>query len=1372
MLFRRRTAAPEAGPLGPVRSGLDALVAVERSLDSRLFVASGDLAGVASVAAGSAADAVARAFAAAATGRRAAAFATTTGFSDALPTIEQAVARRVPFVVYAVADGPWDPALAAGLAGAVVLAVPDVRDVIAVAVAARRAAEEALLPVVCIADASLIAHAACDLPEPADLSGLLQTTLDTPDPVQKIVFGERRPAVPAWLDADHPMGLGARLSGHDAAAAVAARRLLLDVEIAGLVDRALSLTSTACGRSLAAVVALGDERSSATLVTAGPAPAPASAGRAWRTVQCVRLFPFPVEAVAARVGRSAAALLLPADPAAVPARFAAAVGQASGRPLRIGALKTGFEPDLSADFEAVATQLAAGTLPDPFFPSTWRTTDRPGLPEPERLEQRLKATRPGFDRALVRGSEPRETAPYVVFGGPLLGSLAEHEAAPSLGTGGTPVRTWRARPSHGPDTVAIALGDAARHPTYGRASALVLESAAELDRLGLHDLLGRGTEVVVPDPERISAEAVVRIRRAGARLRRVEWPGPGEARPHALERPLALLSAAPGASGPAFAETARRLVARLVQAGLVGDRVADDLLSRLDGVSVQDAAFPTSEPPEPLPPSVLEGIGISPESPDDPVRFWRTVGFAHASGRASELIPDPYRAIGALPARAGWAPTGSGTPPALPSLVAERCTGCVDCFAACPQGAIEVAAFAFDEALDAAFAALERTGSAAFNLSRLRKPLAQEAHKLFRGDLLNQFPSVPAVFAEALERTLVRAGADEAKRSELQSEFASLTPLLPGIPLARTRGWMTAAEETAKGSGRAFTLAVDPDRCSACGLCVAVCREGALESAAATPDSIAAARAGAAWCRSVPAPPAASIAAVSAESAPARLLEHRVNDLVSGADDAFHATLRLVAMAADTAVSNARAELRARIAGARSALQEAARKAVTSAASINDFDAFSKRLAALGEGLTPDRLLSAAGGESGVDADRVRRLTDAERRLGELERAWTSPDAGRGRARTVAVVDADFAATWPVNPASFPWLRVAPGTGPAAAEAVVQSVREVWLADCATLASCEAVSRDVQSAVPTWESLSEAERRAAPAVLLVTDRPADGTSRLLAGDSGVRVLLLTADPLDAGYSDPALAAAALGSSFVAQGSIADVRALASFALEAFACDGPALLHAHVPPGPVDDAFAAARDAVAGRVFPAFRMTPGTAEAPSGRFDLGTNPLPTDDWADPDAHPIAWAGLHVPAARDWTVVRRGEAPAGLVDAADALLRVTAGPVGLARHGDRVALVPAQVTASARRRVLAWKRLRAMAAAARAAERAASPVEAEAPAAAPPAAAPAPVAPALPADALDRLTTRLLALSGFAPGDARGAESLRSLLASGDGASNGN
>jgi pyruvate-ferredoxin/flavodoxin oxidoreductase len=1377
MLFRRKRMPAASGPAGPVRFGIEAVLLVEERIGARVSIqarTAGALATAVSARARSFSDglsAAGYAFGRAVSGRRAAVILDPDGLRSSEAVVSDAVRARTPLVVHLVCHDDWSAALSAGAAGAVVLVTPDIRDVAAIAVAAHRIAEEVLLPVVCVHDSSRIALASADIPEPSGeaLSALLPDRIDVAG-WQRRLFEAERPAVPEWLSPDRPLGIGARLDGIDDVAASAGRELFLDADLGERVDRSLAVVSEALGRSMRGLRTFGSGKGAPWIVTAGPlaglaAVLAARAGHPVRSAACVRLVPFPSEAFASAALDGPAALLLAAHPGLLADSLARAAREASGRRVLLGLFAGGSGLPSTADLEAVARAVRSGAREGPVFVGAMRPQDRPGIPEAERLEQQLRAERPDVDRRLLHAPLPEADVAFCIATGPILSDLLQDEAAQAIaGTTGRPVRTVSVRTHVEAPASGLAHGEAAAHIAPSRATVIVAEAAALLDRLGIENTLATGGAVLVPDPEHLSYEAAGRIRRLGGRLFGLA-PGVDPANP--LEAPIRLLHcmfALLDEGDPRALPVTEAVVSRLHSEGILSVRQTDSLLSILPDTAPSGPLDPESRWADPRPPSGLHGAPDSGEGIDDPGHFWRTFGFAHASGRYAELAPDPHRTVAAMPIRAGWAPAASGRPPALPRLVPELCTGCGNCWTVCPESAILPVAPSFQAVFDTAFARLAAAGGEAFQLGRVSKPLVQEAYRIFRDDALGQYRTLDRLVAEALDRVMTRANLEAEKRSLLSAEFEALSLHIPALGLAHTEPWFDAAESTAKGSGRALLLAVDPDRCTACGACVAACPESALEPVTTDNPTLAAERLGAAFAAALPPLPADVIEAAASVEPTSRGLDHRAPGAAAGGDDAplRRASIRAVAIAAEALRGPAIDRLTDRVRAAREALEAAIRAEMSGTVSVNDFEAFSKRLATLGEAPSADRLAAAAAGDGTVDAERLQRLADTRNETAALEARLTR---GEGRARIVGVLEGQVRPTWPLNPYGFPWIRVAQGSGPAVVRAIADDLLERHLQEIALVRHAESLAGNMTEAArpPAVDpaSVTGDEALAWPVPLLITDHLSAGLVALLEGKRPVRVALLRSDPTDPDAGDPAIAAAALGSACVVQGSLGDVRHLVAGLEAALTSREPSLVSLHAPTGPAPDALARARAAIRARIAPLLVYRPSASGLPGGTLDLSGNPSPGEDFAVVDGSavtPAHWIA-HEPAFRpEFAWVARGNEPTGSTDVSRLLDgSVDEGIPIIADPRGHVAVVPPRHLLAARRRLKAWRRLRAMAASTAPAVPATHPA-----APGPPATPSPPPAPAVPADVHARLTARLLALSGFAPGLEAGRQPLRTLV----------
>lgn len=1383
MLFRRKRIPALTGHAGPVRFGLESVFLIEQRIGAVVSAQSGAVGALARVLPSDAlsfADglsATGYTLGRALTGRRSSVVVNSDGLRSSVPAIADAVRSRTPFVVHHVCRDDWTDALAAGATGAVVLVTPDIREMGALAVAAHRVAEEVLLPVVCVHDASRIAFASADVPEiePEMLSDTLPDRLETTGG-QRHLFDSTRSSVPVWLSPDRPLGLGARLDGIDDIAGSAGRSLFLDDDLGGRVDRTLAFAAERLGRPIEGIRSVGTSRKAPWIVSAGPLSAIAMdlAGRGERPVRaasCVRLVPFPAGRLASITSGSETAVLLASHPGLLAESLFRALRIESGRPVLPAYFAGGSGLPSSSDLEALARRIDDDPDRRHVFVGARRTKDRPGIPEVERFEQTLRTSCPDLNHRLVDAAIPEPDKPSCIAVGPILADLLQEEVAQAMaGVTGQAVRTVSLNVTSDAPASALTHGEAAAGEAPARATVIVAESAADLDRTGIENSLARGGSVLVPDPGRLSREASGRILQVGGRLFGLsESLDPASP----LDIPVRLLHCALGLLHEGDARVLKiseAVVGRLHSSGILDDGQADRLLLALPDTTPSGPVEPDAPAGDPLPPSILSRATETTGGIDDPTRFWRTFGFAHAAGRDSEIVPDPHRAIAAMPLRAGWAPTGSGHPSGIPGLLPELCTGCGACWSVCPEGAILPAAPSFQALFDTGMARLGAAGGEAFQLGRVEKPVVQEAYKVFRDDALSQFRTPDALILEALERVMNRAKLDEEKRAELLTEYEALATHIPPVGLARTEAWFDAAEMEAKGSGRPLLLAVDPDRCTACGACVEACPEDALEPVPADAAHLEAGRLGAAFQAALPPLPAEVLDAAASVEPASRALDARASQAAAGGDGApmRRASVRAVAVAAEALRGPVMDGFADRVVAAREALEDAIRNEVAGSVSVNDFEAFSRRLAELEDDPSVDRLAAAAGSGSSVDARRLQRLTDVRNSVAGLEARLTH---GEGRARISAVLDGDDRPTWPVNPYGFPWVRVAPGSGPVVTRAVTDDLLDRHLVDVALVRHAENLARDVAESdeppVLDAASLTDEECRAYPVPLLVTDRLSAGVIALLEGDLPVRIALLRSDPTGQDAGDPAIAASALGSACVVQGSLGDARHLARALESALLADTPSLICIHTPIGPATEALRRASAAIRARVTPLFIYRPVADGLPGGALDLSGNPDPMLDIGTDGGRrvtPADWIAADPSWRHEFRWIDAGDEPVDSVDVAKLLDgSVSEGTPVVRGPGGRVAVVPPHRMEATRRRIRAWRRLRAMAAVS--APPPAPVVSTEAPSPEPAPAAPAdPAAPGVSADTHARLTARLLALSGFAPGQDEGEKSLRAVLES--------
>jgi pyruvate-ferredoxin/flavodoxin oxidoreductase len=220
-------------------------------------------------------------------------------------------------------------------------------------------------------------------------------------------------------------------------------------------------------------------------------------------------------------------------------------------------------------------------------------------------------------------------------------------------------------------------------------------------------------------------------------------------------------------------------------------------------------------------PALLDSPGAAP-GPGHPGRFWEQVCGLCKLGR--DPIADPFAALSAIPAATGVVRDMTGVRFEVPDFIADRCTGCSQCWVQCPDAAIPGLVSTVEQVLDGAL----KTAANGRSLDRLRQVksnLAREVRKVLAGVPFTTFGDT---LAAAYQSLVDRLGWEPEKRHALDQDFAALFAVLADFPLARTVPFFDVPERREKGSGGLLSITVNPDACKGCNICVEVCPEHAL----------------------------------------------------------------------------------------------------------------------------------------------------------------------------------------------------------------------------------------------------------------------------------------------------------------------------------------------------------------------------------------------------------------------------------------------------------------------------------------------------------------------------------------------------------------
>jgi len=1127
-----------------VGTGLAAVAALARISGARTVVGEA-LAGDPALA-GALTGGLATALGLALGGERVVLFLTDSELAQEATQAREAVRRRAPLVI-CLASGSLAGARVAAAAGMAVLLPGTVAEAVDHALAAELAAESALLPVVVALDAATIACAVQDAALPGEelvarLLGRPADSVHSSGTAERELFGEHRRRVPRWHDASRALRLGGEMGPEGARAAMAGERLLFARGLAGQIDSALARVSAATGRSLPAVAGQRLSKVELGLVACGGAAATAEAlaaalGRSGPRLGVLalrRLAPLPESELAALAdGCRRLAVIERLEGAGERGVLAEAVRVAiggDGKSLEIATLGLAGETaplagaDLAAGCRALLERFRPLVLlgltaePGAGYPKRQALHDRhrrelPGWDdlaarEPAALDLRpAGAVTIGFERLQGDATLMRDAAELVgaVLGGHLRSRLGIAAAA-----AGMPDRdwlTWAPAPFADP-------GEPASLTSPNSSNAPPLRFVGQPAGGARQRILGA---LVAGVANLAGREVKERELRAAAKTCAVD-----------LEQVLA------GFAAPE--ETLRPF------------RI--------------DAALRTA--PAPLPPqhAASDAAGDAARGAlGDSARFWDQIGLPIGEGVARQLVADATLTVGALPA--GASPVGAVAFGGRPEFLADLCTGCAACWTLCPHSAIAVDAQPIEALLGAGIAAVGRTGGSAEALRRFVPKLSERLS-------FEASDKIGGRFGEWLESAgsavLATAGLNPERLAEARSALARLSAEIGDLRVAATPGLFLSATGSVLPGGALLALAVDPDRCTGCGICVDECAPGALAPRpGSTPLELAAERAPLVAMRLLPPSEEAAVGRVAGDAQlgelAAALLTSEGAAPLAGFDSAAPGSApRLAVRQAFALLARAlaprRAERRAELHALGERLAEAIHSTLGKALPDRDLAALARGLESAGGGSADlgelaTRLAGAVEGDR-VNVARLGRLVDAARSVADL--AARLGGAGDPAPLFSVVVGPGPALAWarrfPDNPFGVPAtvaatapLALARGLAVAEAERAVAAARVVRLARLELDRPQEAVHAAERLALLAWSDLEEGERSAAAPLVVLVDENAGGAEigegfALLAAPLPVAVVALAAAPV-AGPRSPwwALAMAA-DEGIVAHASIA------------------------------------------------------------------------------------------------------------------------------------------------------------------------------------------------------------------------------------------
>jgi len=498
----------------------------------------------------------------------------------------------------------------------------------------------------------------------------------------------------------------------------------------------------------------------------------------------------------------------------------------------------------------------------------------------------------------------------------------------------------------------------------------------------------------------------------------------------------------------------------------------------------------------------------------NPGRFWEQVCSLCALGQ--DGIADPFAAISAMPAATGAVRDMSGVRLEVPGFLAEKCTGCGQCWTQCPDSAIPGLVNSVEEVLSAAVEA-SVNGMTMDRLRPVVKSWAKEAQRWFVKD---SAISVPAAFAGAYAAVADKMAWDADRRAQTDREFAVVQARLAAFPLARTKPFFDAAEAKQKGGGGLLSITVNPETCKGCNLCVAACPDGALVALRQDEPLLETLRSNWAMWERLPDTADRFVNVSDVDEGigvlSSLLLKKATYRSMVGGDGACmgcgeKTAVHLITSAIHASMQPRVAKHVAKLDGLIEALDAQARELLASGADL-------------------DAAATAKGAVTvAVDAakrDRLAGLNGALHALRDLRWRYVEGPSGNGRA-SMGMANSTgcssvWGSTWPYNPYPFPWVNHLFQDSPSIAIGLFEAHMRKMADDIATVRRAELLKEGAYDAAAhepvlrslTWQQFTDDEFALCPPIVAMggdgamLDIGFQNLSRLLASGKPIKVVVL------------------------------------------------------------------------------------------------------------------------------------------------------------------------------------------------------------------------------------------------------------------------
>ncbi len=617
-----------------------------------------------------------------------------------------------------------------------------------------------------------------------------------------------------------------------------------------------------------------------------------------------------------------------------------------------------------------------------------------------------------------------------------------------------------------------------------------------------------------------------------------------------------------------------------------------------------------------------------------------------------EWTADPFQALPvAPPATAGFGQAAAGRSH-IPVLDEYACTACGDCFVHCPHAAIPPLALDLEAFLTSGMQQARVKGHAIAQIVPHVKGLAKAANKevallqtrLRETGITGQpGPTIGGILMPAFENYAAQAKLEGEKRDLISRELQAIVECIGAFRVVVAGAFFNDAAQSL------FSLAIDPNACTGCGICVDVCRDRALHlTPYEGPDKEAMRQQFALW-EQLPDTPADTIQRLLddpeyASTAALMLSRNFYMSLTGATEEDSNPAKTIVHIAASVAEAAVQPGFRAllkEIDEKSELIASRLKKMLSEALPDASSQVMAERLEHISsERVTIEELLEHSTGHAPaklLDKALLQRKTELLKELADLKALIETGAGGTGRSRYGIVLDASLSelAAFPLNSFTAPVacfdgdsVEMAQGLVHAHLRHVIDNLKVLRRATLEADNQYNPAIHDAAIAALGWEDLSDTERSFIPPVLLIA-RPTllhrqgeQSLVRLLGEGLPVKAILLDdANPSIATAPADILHAAASATTIlglrqvqVCHSSLADPEHLFECLISALGKPGSAFLRLLAPAGVPGNRQLLHELAQQSRAFPHLDYRPDRRNALLfSKLHIDNNPAPDAEW---------------------------------------------------------------------------------------------------------------------------------------------------------------